>query len=132
MIYGIGNDIIEIDRISKTMERNPRIIDKLFSGREKDMLESKGFKPESVAGNFSAKEAVVKSLGTGLRGFKLQDLEILRDEVNKPYVVTSGRLRDICRERGISQIMVTISHSKDYASATAIALTQPSSDAESR
>ena len=63
------------------------------------------------------------SLGTGLRGFKLQDLEILRDEVNKPYVVTSGRLRDICRERGISQIMVTISHSKHYASATAIALT---------
>ena len=45
MIYGIGNDIIEIDRISKAMERNPRIIDKLFSGREKDMLESKGFKP---------------------------------------------------------------------------------------
>ena len=123
MIYGIGNDIIEIDRISKAMERNPRIIDKLFSGREKDMLESKGFKPEAVAGNFSAKEAVVKSLGTGLRGFKLQDLEILRDEVNKPYVVTSGRLRDICRERGISQIMVTISHSKHYASATAIALT---------
>ena len=120
MIYGIGNDIIEIDRISKAMERNPRIIDKLFSGREKDMLESKGFKPESVAGNFSAKEAVVKALGTGLRGFKLQDLEILRDEV---YVVTSGRLRDICRERGISQIMVTISHSKHYASATAIALT---------
>ncbi len=123
MIYGIGNDIIEIDRISKAMERNPRIIDKLFSGREKDMLESKGFKPESVAGNFSAKEAVVKSLGTGLRGFKLQDLEILRDEANKPYVVTSGSLRDICRERGISQIMVTISHSKHYASATAIALT---------
>ena len=123
MIYGIGNDIIEIDRISKSMERNPRIIDKLFSGREKDMLEAKGFKPESVAGNFSAKEAVVKALGTGLRGFKLQDLEILRDEVNKPYVVTSGRLRDICRERGISQIMVTISHSKHYASATAIALT---------
>lgn len=123
MIYGIGNDIIEIDRISQAMDRNPRIIDRLFSDREKAMLETKSFKPESVAGNFCAKEAVVKSLGTGLRGFQLEDLEILRDEANKPYVVTSGRLRDICRERGISQIMVTISHSKHYASATAIALT---------
>lgn len=122
MIYGIGNDIIEIDRISKAMERNPRIIDKLFSDREKAMLETKGFKPESVAGNFCAKEAVVKSLGTGLRGFKLEDLEILRDEVNKPYVVTNGKLKDLCSDLGISQIIVTISHSKTCALATAMAI----------
>ncbi|WP_449024299.1 holo-ACP synthase [Peptostreptococcus stomatis] len=122
MIYGIGNDIIEIDRISQAMDRNPRILDKLFTGREKKMLESKGFKPESLAGNFCAKEAVVKALGGGLRGFKIHDLEILRDELNKPYVVTSGDLKDICTSLGISQIMVTISHSKNYATATAIAL----------
>ena len=122
MIYGIGNDIIEIDRISQAMDRNPRIIDKLFSDREKAMLETKGFKPESVAGNFCAKEAVVKSLGTGLRGFKLEDLEILRDEVNKPYVVTSGKLKDLCSDLGISQIIVTISHSKTCALATAMAI----------
>lgn len=122
MIYGIGNDIIEIDRISQAMDRNPRIVDKLFTGREKKMLESKSFKPESLAGNFCAKEAVVKSLGRGLRGFKIHDLEILRDELNKPYVVTSGDLKDMCISLGISQIMVTISHSKNYATATAIAL----------
>lgn len=122
MIYGIGNDIIEIDRISQAMDRNPRIVDKLFTDREKKMLESKGFKPESLAGNLCAKEAVVKSLGRGLRGFKIHDLEILRDELNKPYVVTSGDLKDICTSLGISQIMVTISHSKNYATATAIAL----------
>ena len=122
MIYGIGNDIIEIDRISQAMDRNPRIVDKLFTDREKKMLESKGFKPESLAGNFCAKEAVVKALGRGLRGFKIHDLEILRDELNKPYVVTSGDLKDMCISLGISQIMVTISHSKNYATASAIAL----------
>ena len=122
MIYGIGNDIIEIDRISQAMDRNPRILDKLFTGREKKMLESKGFKPESLAGNFCAKEAVDKALGGGLRGFKIHDLEILRDELNKPYVVTSGDLKDICTSLGISQIMMTISHTKNYATATAIAL----------
>lgn len=122
MIYGIGNDIIEIDRISQAMDRNPRIIDRLFSDREKAMLETKSFKPESVAGNFCAKEAVVKSLGTGLRGFQLEDLEILRDEANKPYVVTSGKLKDLCSDLGISQIIVTISHSKTCALATAIAI----------
>jgi holo-[acyl-carrier-protein] synthase len=122
MIYGIGNDIIEIDRISQAMDRNPRIIDRLFSDREKAMLETKSFKPESVAGNFCAKEAVVKSLGTGLRGFQLEDLEILRDEANKPYVVTSGKLKDLCSDLGVSQIIVTISHSKTCALATAIAI----------
>ena len=40
MIYGIGNDIIEIDRINQAMDRNPRIVDKLFTDREKKMLES--------------------------------------------------------------------------------------------
>ena len=122
MIYGIGNDIIEIDRISQAMDRNPRIIDRLFSDREKAMLETKSFKPESVAGNFCAKEAVVKSLGMGLRGFQLEDLEILRDEANKPYVVTSGNLKDLCSDLGVSQIIVTISHSKTCALATAIAI----------
>ena len=126
MIYGIGSDIIEIDRIRQAIDRNPRIIDKLFSDREKVMLDAKGFRPESVAGNFCAKEAIVKSLGLGLRGFKIKDIEVLRDELNKPYLVASGDFKDICEKLGISQVMVTISHSKNYATASAIAIISPS------
>lgn len=125
MIYGIGSDIIEIDRIRQAIDRNPRIIDKLFSDREKVMLDAKGFRPESVAGNFCAKEAIVKSLGLGLRGFKIKDIEVLRDELNKPYLVASGNFKDICEKLDISQVMVTISHSKNYATASAIALISP-------
>ena len=122
MIYGIGNDIIEIDRIRQALDRNSRLIDKLFSDNEIAMLRAKGFKAQSIAGNFCAKEAAVKALGTGLRGFKILDLEILRDELDKPYVVIGGKLKDMCDELGISQIMVTIAHSDNYATATAIAL----------
>ena len=67
IIYGIGTDIVEIDRIRTSLNRNIKLLDKMFSPREMQMLKLKDYKAESVAGNFSAKEAVVKSVGTGLR-----------------------------------------------------------------
>ena len=122
IIYGIGTDIVEIDRIRTSLNRNIKLLDKMFSPREMQMLKLKDYKPESVAGNFSAKEAVVKSVGTGLRGFGLHDVEILRDDLNKPLVVFSGKFKDYCNSIGVSNIMVSISHSKNYATATAIAI----------
>lgn len=122
MIYGLGTDIIEIDRIKNSLNRNLKLLDKLFSKDELLMLKSKKYKPESVAGNFSAKEAVVKSVGTGLRGFNLHDIQILRDDLNKPIVIPAGKFKDFCIENNISEIKVSISHSKNYATATAIAI----------
>lgn len=122
MIYGIGTDIIEIERIQKALNRNLKLLDKLFSDAELLVLKEKNYKAESVAGNFCAKEAVVKSIGTGLRGFPLKDIQILRDELNRPIVLAKGKFKDYCDKKGISEIMVSISHSKDYATATAIAI----------
>ena len=122
MIYGIGTDIIEIERIHKALNRNLKLLDKLFSEKELEMLKKKKYKPESVAGNFSAKEAAMKAVGTGLRGFQLKDVQILRDELNKPVVVPQGKFLDFCNEHSIGEIMVSISHSKNYATATAIAI----------
>ena len=122
MIYGIGTDIIEIERIHKALNRNLKLLDKLFSEKELEMLKKKKYKPESVAGNFSAKEAAMKAVGTGLRGFQLKDVQILRDELNKPVVVPQGKFLEFCNEHGIGEIMVSISHSKNYATATAIAM----------
>lgn len=122
MIYGIGTDIIEIERIHEALNRNLKLLDKLFSDEELIMLKEKKFKPESVAGNFCAKEAIVKSVGTGLRGFSLKDIQILRDDFNRPIVKTKGKFKIFCEENDISNIMVSISHSKNYATATAIAI----------
>ena len=122
IIYGIGTDIVEVDRIKTSLNRNLKILDKIFSPRELQILKSKDYKAESVAGNFSAKEAVVKSVGTGLRGFGLHDVEILRDNLNKPIVVCSGKFKEFCHEIGVVNIIVSISHSKNYATSTAIAI----------
>lgn len=121
-IYGIGTDIIEIDRIKQSLNRNLKLLDKLFSKNELEELKKKNYKSESIAGNFAAKEAVVKSVGTGLRGFNAKDIEILRDNLNKPVVVASGNFKIFLDENNIKDIKVSISHSKRYATATAIAI----------
>lgn len=121
IIYGIGTDIIEIDRIKKTMERYPSFVDRIFSIDEIVYLESKALNPQHIAGGFSAKEAVLKSIGTGLRNFKWKEIEIIRDQKGKPFVRLNGKVKDYAEDNYIGDIHITISHSKNYATATAIA-----------
>ncbi|HCJ58906.1 MAG TPA: holo-ACP synthase [Clostridiaceae bacterium] len=121
MIYGIGTDIIEIDRIKKAMERYPGFADRLFTADELAYLEGKALSPQHVAGGFSAKEAVLKSIGTGLRNFKWKEIEIIRDVKGKPFVRLNGKVKDYADGNYIGDIHITISHSRNYATATAVA-----------
>ena len=81
-------DIVEIERVEKALQRNKRFLDKLFTKEEIDYFKSKGLKTETIAGNFSAKEAISKALGTGIRNFNFKEIEILRDKKGKPIVKT--------------------------------------------
>ncbi|HYF83719.1 MAG TPA: holo-ACP synthase [Clostridia bacterium] len=121
MIFGIGTDIIEIKRVEKAMLRSPKFIEKLFTEQELEYYKKKDMKAQHIAGGFSAKEAVLKSLGTGLRGFRWKDIEILRGTVGKPMVRFGGNVKQFIEDNGIGIIHVTISHSKDFATATAVA-----------
>lgn len=122
MILGIGTDIIEIDRIEKAVQRNENFITRNFSKREFSYFESRKFKVESIAGAFSAKEAVSKSIGTGFRGFSLIDIEILRDELGKPYVEISEKLEAVLENLGIKNynFHLSIAHNKGNAVAYVI------------
>lgn len=122
MVKGIGVDIIEIDRIEKAMKKTDRFLTRLFTEREIAYFTSKNMKAESVAGNFAAKEAVVKALGTGLRGFQWTDIEILRDELGKPVVYLYNGADQVAKDLEISQIMLSISHCKTYAVANGVAV----------
>ena len=121
-ILDIGIDIIEIDRIKNSLSKRGDFLKKLFTDKEIELFESKGYKAETIAGNFAAKEAVSKSLGLGIRGYNFKDIEILRDDLGKPIVNTYNNLEKICIDYNISQIKVSISHGKDYAVANAIAI----------
>lgn len=120
-IFEIGTDIIEIDRIRAACEKNERFLYKVFTERERELFNAKSNKYQTIAGNFAAKEAVVKAVGTGFRSFNATDFEILRDELGNPVVSVGDKLGSIMRDRGIKQIKVSVSHCKDYATATAIA-----------
>ncbi|XZK74860.1 holo-ACP synthase [Clostridium perfringens] len=87
MIIGIGVDIIEIERVRQAIQNNKKFLSKLFTEREIDYFISRNMNSEVIAGNFAAKEAVSKALGTGMRGFSFKDIEILRNELGKPEVI---------------------------------------------
>lgn len=114
MIKGIGNDIVEIDRIKKVIER-PQFIEKYFTGREIDLYHTRQKNVEILAGNFAVKESVSKVFGTGVRGFGLKDIEVLRDEFGKPYVLLHNEAKKLAEQMQINQLFVSISHSEKYA-----------------
>ena len=120
MIIGIGNDIIEIERIEKAILKEG-FKNKVYTERELENILKRGNRVETYAGIFSAKEAISKAIGTGVRNFVLTDLEILNDELNKPYVIISERLDKILKSKSENcKIEIAISHSKLYATAVAI------------
>ena len=122
MILGIGNDIIEIERIEKAISKEG-FKDKIYTQRELENIKKRGNRAETYAGVFSAKEAISKAIGTGVREFSLTNLEILNDDLGKPYVVVSEKLDKIIKSKKEDyQIEISISHSKKYAIAMAIIL----------
>ena len=122
MIVGIGNDIIEIERIEKAISKEG-FKNKVYTQKELENIEKRGDRVETYAGIFSAKEAISKAIGTGVREFSLTDLEILNDDLGKPYVVVSEKLDKIIKSKKEDyQIEISISHSKKYATAMAIIL----------
>ena len=122
MIVGIGNDIIEIERIEKAISKES-FKDKIYTQRELENIKKRGNRAETYAGVFSAKEAISKAIGTGVREFSLIDLEILNDDLGKPYVVVSEKLDKIIKSKKEDyQIEISISHSKKYATAVAIVI----------
>lgn len=121
MIYGIGTDIIEIKRVKKAMTRNPRFLERMFTEQELEYYKRKNMNAQHIAAGFSAKEAVLKALGTGLGGFRWKDIEVLRCAIGKPIVRLGGGVKRFVEDNGIGEIHITISHSKDFATATAVA-----------
>ena len=122
MVIGIGVDIIEIERVRRAVERHRGFVDRLFSAEEADYFKRRGLNISSIAGGFAAKEAVVKAMGTGFTVFGWKDIVIIKDCSGKPEVKLLGGAKHLCEYKGIEKILVSISHSRDYAVAQAVAV----------
>ena len=118
-ILGIGNDIIEVERIRKSVEKyGERLLDRLLTQKEKAYCLEFRDPALRIAGRFAAKEAIAKALGCGFgENIAWREIEILNNLSGKPEVHLAASLNDRFRS---PQILVSISHCKLFATAIAI------------
>jgi holo-[acyl-carrier protein] synthase len=119
MSFGLGVDIIEIDRIKQSIDKyGQKFLDKIFTKREQEYCLRFKECERQFAGRFAAKEACVKALGTGITNqISWKDIEILSDPKGKPVVSLSDHVELILNNE---RLEVSISHCKLYATAAAI------------
>ncbi len=121
MIFGIGADVIEIERVAKTLARTGGLKKRLFTPREIEYCESKAKGAQHFAARFAAKEAFFKAMGTGWRGgARFDEIEIVNDALGKPAVVVHGKVKSFCHKNRITRIHASLSHSLDLAQAVVL------------
>jgi holo-[acyl-carrier protein] synthase len=123
-IYGIGTDIVECARIARMIERHGEVfLRRIYTDREITYSNGRKRTTEHFAARWAAKEAIFKALGTGWRGeLSWTDFEIHHDDLGKPTVLVGGRSKEYLRRLRIADILVTLSHCRAYATATAVAV----------
>ena len=121
MIFGIGTDIIELDRIGAMLARGRQYLQTIFTDKEIEYCESKARRAEHYGVRFAAKEAVLKALSRGWGdGLGFCDIEVLDDEGGQPRVFVHGKARDLFEQFQIKQASISLSHSKEHAIAVII------------
>lgn len=134
-ILGIGTDICECRRIGDMIARHGDLfLDRVFTSAEKSYCLPHKASTVHFAGRWAAKEAALKALGTGwARGIGWADLEVCHGPGGRPRLQLHGAAAEVARQLGISEIMISISHTDDLATAFAVAVGHwPADDATER
>ena len=115
MIYGIGTDIVAIERFQRFLDTgNTGVIERIFTVAERATCAARKDAASCLAGRFAAKEAFLKALGTGLRsGISWHDMEVVNDVLGKPELMLSGKA-------GLKCVLLSLSH--DGGSAIAMVI----------
>lgn len=118
-----GVDIIGVDRLTRLLTDHPQSMQELFTRREFAYCERKRQRDQHLAGRFAAKEAVLKSFGTGMgQRMRWTDVEIVNEPRGRPRVHLHGEVAAWAEQRGLRDIDVSLSHSAGLAVATAVSL----------
>lgn len=121
MIFGIGIDLIEVQRVADKMDKKEGFAQLVFSAKEIAYCEIKANKFEHYAARFAAKEAFFKALGTGWKnGTAFNEVEITGDEEGKPELILLGKTAATIAVMKLGRISVSLSHLKTMASAIVI------------
>lgn len=123
-IIAHGIDLVDFDRIKSMLEKHSeRFMDRVFTDREQADADKVVNRIEKLAGRFACKEAVLKLVGTGWRGkIRWTDIEVTNNPLGEPSVELRGEVKKIADELGIEQITISITHTANFAIASAVAL----------
>jgi holo-[acyl-carrier protein] synthase len=123
-IVGIGTDIVECLRIGRMIEQHGELfLSRVYTEREVRYCQARKRAVEHFAGRWAAKEAILKCLGSGWRkGLCWTDMEIRNEPSGRPVVMLCGAAKESAQQLRISDILLTISHCRAYATAYAIAV----------
>jgi holo-[acyl-carrier protein] synthase len=119
-----GIDLVDFPRIEEMVEKHGnRFLDRIFTANEQAYAASNRNRTEKLAGRFAAKEAILKLMGTGWRGkIAWTDIEIINNAAGRPEVKLYGEVEKIAENLGVEQISVSITHTANFAIASAVAL----------
>ena len=119
MAVRVGTDLIEIERIRRSLARYARFRERCFTEAERAYCDSRPNPAQSYAGRFAGKEAVGKALGFGVaRAFAWQEIEIAGRP--KPGVTLSGKTKAWAERVGAGKIELSMTHSRDLATAVCV------------
>ncbi|MDD3818737.1 MAG: holo-ACP synthase [Actinomycetota bacterium] len=123
-IYGIGTDIIEVERIKYTIKRNSGFLKRVYTENEINYCErKKRNKYQSLAARFAAKEAVAKSLTEGIgKNVSLKEIELLNMDSGAPFIKLHGKTFEFSKNLKIKDIKISVSATENFAIACAIAI----------
>jgi holo-[acyl-carrier protein] synthase len=114
MIFGIGVDLVDIQRFEKALDQTPKLRDRLFTESERELSS------QSLAARFAAKEALVKAVGKA-KGLSFQGVSVAKDQDGKPYFQFTGETEQTIKSHGISQLHLSLSHDGNMAVAYVVA-----------
>ena len=125
-IVAHGIDLVDCPRIEQMIERHgERFVKRVFTAAEQAYAKANKNGIDKLAGRFAAKEAILKLMGTGWRGkIAWTDIEIANNPLGQPEVTLSGEVKKLAGKLGIKHISVSITHTANFAIASAVALAE--------
>jgi holo-[acyl-carrier protein] synthase len=122
-ILGLGVDLADIERVRRLLERHPRFAERCFTAHEREYAFRYARPERRLAARFAGKEAVMKSLGAGWRHIRWQDVEITGG--GAPRAVLQGMAKARAEALGVTEVLVTLTHTDTAALVMAVAVGDP-------
>ncbi|MBB4662470.1 holo-ACP synthase [Conexibacter arvalis] len=117
-MHGVGIDQLEIERLEQALARRPRLAERLFTAAERAYAAERARPGQHLAARFCAKEAVAKALG--LEAWSFTDVEVVRGD-GAPSIVLHGDAARHAAELGVTEVKISLTHTRSEAAAVAIA-----------